>query len=55
MYSLMNIIAWKTYNLTTVNLCILGGTQIRTEGREFAIHCLTAWPYRLYYTMEYTP
>lgn len=26
----------------------LGGTQIRTGGRGFAIHCLTTWPYRLY-------
>ena len=25
---------------------ILGGTQIRTGDRGFAIHCLTTWPYR---------
>ena len=25
---------------------IIGGTQIRTGDRGFAIHCLTTWPYR---------
>ena len=25
-----------------------GGTQIRTEGGEFAILCLTTWPCRRY-------
>ena len=26
----------------------VGGTQIRTGDRGFAIHCLTTWPYRLF-------
>ena len=28
------------------NVIVLGGTQIRTGDRGFAIHCLTTWLYR---------
>lgn len=31
---------------------LLGGTQIRTGGRGFAIHCLTTWLYRQFTLSE---
>ena len=37
----------------TIVFNLQGGTQIRTGDRGFAIHCLTAWPYRHNYCLLY--
>jgi hypothetical protein len=56
----MESIAWTLKPLIlTVNVKIsmfslyLGGTQIRTGGKGFAILCLTTWPYRHFYFTIY--
>ena len=42
----MNIYIYITRSKINNIANLVGGTQIRTGGRGFAIHCLTTWPYR---------